>query len=388
MTHHLHLHHVTTRERTCRLGDTTLRVELFLCTSGAGSITTPTAECLVIEELVRGQECSLTTIAVAIVSKHLVSEVLVDSATAPTTGRADLWVFATALDIVTTPVEHVCNHPTATLDATTPDTTERSIGRIVELEDLLFATVTLNMEEVAETVTRNQCIVRRLYQRLQQTCSLSIVTSKESSLTTNELSKALCYAPSTFLIGLAFTVGKIINSLFTILHAEVEDSLLRLSICRLLGCDQVVNQWWTIIYLCSQHVSPCTHNLSLSYCLLLHRRISKITIKIVDNEVCRVDSLIDVVIKRTDRTRARVITELVEDTEVGVVIDITTCREYIVGSVVQTHDIGVPDTLSTTDLTYICSIHSGNSRLCISISLIEVTSAAGCFLLNIKFVVA
>ena len=149
----------------------------------------------------------------------------------------------------------------------------------------------------------------------------------------------------------------------------------------------MINQWWLVINLCSQHVSPCTHNLCLCYSLFFHLSISTLT-EIIDYKVCRVDSLVNMVVKRTYWSRTCIITHLVKDTEISMVIHIATSCEHIVSGIVQTHNICIPNTFITADLIAICCIHCCKSRLSISIRLIEVTCAASCLLLNIQLIFA
>ena len=147
----------------------------------------------------------------------------------------------------------------------------------------------------------------------------------------------------------------------------------------------MINQRGLIIHLCSQHVCPCTHHLSFGNSLFLNRSISCFT-KIVNYQVGRIDCLIDVIIKRTDRGIAGIITELIKSTEICMVVNVTTGCKHVVGRVVKTHDICIPDTFSSTDFSDISSIHGCQRGFGIRISLVEVSCTAGCFLFHIKHV--
>ena len=144
------------------------------------------------------------------------------------------------------------------------------------------------MEQVTETLTWHKRIVRRFNERLYDRCSLCIITCKESRLTSYELSKALSYAPSTFLVTLTLAVWEICHSSLTLLYTPVEHSLLSLGIGRFVVNDEMVNDRWLIEDLRSKHVSPRTHYTSLGNSLSLDRSVGSLT-KISNDEVGRID---------------------------------------------------------------------------------------------------
>ena len=352
-----------------------------------------------IEELVLGEEAGLTARRVTVMLVELLGEVFLDGTATPTVGDS---VRGLGKEGVGTPVHHVRAHPAVTVEtdgkAGPGSLGESRIVDVVGLEDLLSVAVAGHVEVRPVLITGDELVLTGVDQVTQILAGHVGLVVEHGGLAGDELGEAQVHAAGVVLVGGAGAHRKLTGSdgLFALGDDPVEDLFLGLVVDReLVTFVDAVQERRLIPDRGGHEMKVRAHDAGLGHALLRDGArplglgaVAVLRGEVGNHQVGVIDGVAVALVELLDGAAGGVILELVEHTEIVVVIEGLTGGEDVVGGVIQVGLLRVVDTRGTAHLVDVLGVHVVQGSLGILVGRIEFDGADNALLGDLKILLA